>query len=99
MLKTIQDWWKRNARCLLKGHDLEPTGRDCFVLKEWRCRQCHRIFVSNIYYPGGLLPGDEASDSLFKSIDEVHAWMETDAAKQWLACQPEKPVAPMDPKA
>ena len=70
------------------GHDVEPTGRGCFQLSEWRCRRCDRLFVSNSQYPGGLLPGDEHSDSLFNWEKEL-ADME---AK-------EKPVAPREPKA
>jgi hypothetical protein len=102
MLKSIRDWWplfKRKVRCRFKGHDLEPTGRDCYVLKEWRCRRCKLPFVSNTQFPGGLMPGDEESDSLFNVAKEANEWLHTDAGKTWTEEQREKPVAPMDPKA
>lgn len=77
------------VRCMIRGHDCERTGRHSLILREWRCKDCGGLYVSNAdhYDLNALIPADAESDRIFRS------WMEQGSARAPRAATGAPPVA------
>jgi hypothetical protein len=62
----------RRITCFLRGHRCYRTGRYSFLLEEWKCERCGKIYVAHGDFGSYLLPGDAESDALFRMWSDLN---------------------------